>query len=1010
MSRFQALQDRLSAIEAQLPVRPAHQAPPRPAVARRHDTADRVSPVLQQLLTEVLPGSLVLDWRQDGATHGGRMAADGLVYRFRIDATGISYRPAWDAVGERGWQLRSDSFLQLRAPEARTKQQGRRRRLARQDEQRVAPRSAVGRGHLQRLQRLAGRRDNTDQLGAASSLMKPDLRVATNLQRVEALLHHPTAACFLRTGRLPKHAITSPSTEPGTLRAMAPQEIAVDPVRFQFKAGASPFTGVVKPVRPSADWDPLRAGVLSVWKDPRNGMVFVVNGHHRLEMAKQSNAPQVIVRFLNTTDSLEARAIGALQNIASGTSSAADAEAFFRSNPGVTPVGLQLLGLETGLAAPRPRTDAEPLTLEQRLDSLKGRARGASGERCGRGWIAPEKDCQVTAVQTTPSGPRKWGGRERQFAIQLEEPIVVDGLRTNRVRGYVGALPEQISGGRARQLEAAGLLPRLGGAGEQKHEVVDLMFGVGTDQIYPDVDRLELPPKVARTVAQRVRTELKAIISQIPDGQLVSCTAWSQDGGGARRRAIYERAGFQFAGDDPGAIGLAVVRNGRLSRITPQRADSTMTQGKEIDVEGMVFELLTLKSGNTQLAGSGNRWKQADSLLHRLDALKRKCKTGYGCGSACISLRKECRSAPRSSTSKERMRRLLAVAGGGATAQRGVAPVRSKEAGQLASDIAQRRGRQAAELRGARQQGKGKTPDTFTSDEAIALQVLANRKLKSDRAREAEMVRLGVKPGTDMVQLVGRAREKLGGKDWWKHQSGWKDKLKRFAAAAADPKNSRPDEPVLAAPAQPGAPGFRIPRPQQAGASRPAAGASDLTAREQRLLDLAVQNLPGAEPATTGATPKPGGLADAMRQSVEAMKAADARQFGMLAQQLFEISWNVDRNKRFRGMTKEQAMESYKQEFAAKLSAQAQQPRPPVVSPVPAGGKPRSLAETLKATTEAMKASDRRLEQLTSDVINLRAASNQVAPDGGPATRQVGGKRRSQLNPGTNRPRSPRRS
>ena len=119
MSLHQALLNRLSAIEAQLSVARVSQAQPRRPVALRHDARDRVSPVLQQLLAEVLPGALVLDWRQEGAGHAGRMAADGLVYRFRVDAEGVGYRPAWEGVLQRGWELRSDSFLQLRAPAVR---------------------------------------------------------------------------------------------------------------------------------------------------------------------------------------------------------------------------------------------------------------------------------------------------------------------------------------------------------------------------------------------------------------------------------------------------------------------------------------------------------------------------------------------------------------------------------------------------------------------------------------------------------------------------------------------------------------------------------------------------------------------------------------------------------------------------------------------------------------------------------------------------------------------------
>jgi hypothetical protein len=94
----------------------------------------------------------------------------------------------------------------------------------------------------------------------------------------------------------------------------------------------------------------------------------------------------------------------------------------------------------------------------------------------------------------------------------------------------------------------------------------------------------------------------------------------------------------------------------------------------------------------------------AISLQHRLDALRKQCSTGYGCGGSCISLRKECRVSPRSAIGKQRMKRLLELAAGGASSQRGIAPVRQKEAGELAGAIGARRGEKAAQLRGGRQQ------------------------------------------------------------------------------------------------------------------------------------------------------------------------------------------------------------------------------------------------------------------------------------------------------------------
>ncbi len=368
MSRFQALQDRLSAIEAQLPVRPAHQSPPRPAVARRHDTADWVSPVLQQLLTEVLPGALVLDWRQDGATHGGRMAADGLVYRFRIDATGISYRPAWDAVGERGWQLRSDSFLQLRAPEARMDFRrsagitGRKRKcktgyscgsgcISLKKEGKITPASAIGKGRLRRLQQLAAEGDATarataGKVQASRGAAAQGLAKERNAKRVEQLLQRPDIAEYLRTGKLPTPQ--NASTAPGTVREIRPDEISFDPSRFQYKIGGSTTTGEVGSLSGVRKWDPNLSGVMSVWKDPQDGKTYVVNGHNRLALARRLGAEAVTVRFLNAQNATEARAIGALQNIAEGAGTPMDAAKFFRDTGIKSRADVEARGLPLG--------------------------------------------------------------------------------------------------------------------------------------------------------------------------------------------------------------------------------------------------------------------------------------------------------------------------------------------------------------------------------------------------------------------------------------------------------------------------------------------------------------------------------------------------------------------------------------------------------------------------------------------------------------------------------------
>ena len=74
------------------------------------------------------------------------------------------------------------------------------------------------------------------------------------------------------------------------------------------------------------------------------------------------------------------------------------------------------------------------------------------------------------------------------------------------------------------------------------------------------------------------------------------------------------------------------------------------------------------------------------ALELRLDAAKRKCKTGYSCGNACISLKKECRSDPQSSLSRERAERLMALARG-EIKPRGIGNLTPQQRDQLTLEI-----------------------------------------------------------------------------------------------------------------------------------------------------------------------------------------------------------------------------------------------------------------------------------------------------------------------------------
>src|SRR5262249_27217203 len=91
-------------------------------------------------------------------------------------------------------------------------------------------------------------------------------------------------------------------------------------------------------------FNPDFAGVISVWKDPADGGTFVVNGHHRHELASRLGQPDLAVRYVQAGSAKEARAIGALINMAEGRGTAIDPDKVMRA-AGVGPDGLEARGV-----------------------------------------------------------------------------------------------------------------------------------------------------------------------------------------------------------------------------------------------------------------------------------------------------------------------------------------------------------------------------------------------------------------------------------------------------------------------------------------------------------------------------------------------------------------------------------------------------------------------------------------------------------------------------------------
>jgi 2'-5' RNA ligase len=138
-----------------------------------------------------------------------------------------------------------------------------------------------------------------------------------------------------------------PELKPGQVGRMAVSELHLDPKRFQYKVSVG--EGGVNDLLTGKKWNDELAGVTSVWRDPENGKVYVVNGHHRATLAKQSKTGNLPVRMLDAKDATEARSIGALQNIAEGRGTALDAAKFLRDS-GIGLDDLEAKGISMGEA------------------------------------------------------------------------------------------------------------------------------------------------------------------------------------------------------------------------------------------------------------------------------------------------------------------------------------------------------------------------------------------------------------------------------------------------------------------------------------------------------------------------------------------------------------------------------------------------------------------------------------------------------------------------------------
>jgi len=836
----------------------------------RGDSIDPVAQLCGQILREQLPGAQVLDWSAHprGIT-AGRAAAGGLVYRFRLDAASIGYRPAWDGVSEQQWEHRSEGFLLARDPavrldakaRAKFRQTSSKRKCGKgygcgsacislQKECRTTPKTAIGKLRLSQLQALAKEGDSkaaatAQQVQLQRNAQAEGLRKGRQVKSLEKMLQDPAVAEMVRTGKVPTAA--AGAAKPGQVRDVKPDEVEVDADRFQYKIGSS-ATGEVGSLSGVRRWDPNLAGVISVWQDPADGKTYVVNGHNRLALAKRLGAEEVTVRYLKAKDAKEARAIGALQNIAEGAGSEIDAGKFFRDTGVKTLAEVEAKGLPLRSGKAQKGLALAQLPDEMFDDVVHGRLRMRRAAVIGASGLDQDKQREVyKKLKATPS-------MTDETLQEYVEHLEVSTRQTQGTIDVFGTGEKVVDNGLARAELASGLKKALGrearllSAVSKSAAAVELLEQRGGNTI--NVEQSQQQAGEASTVL-RTFDQLKSVSGPVADA--LNDAATRVTNGENKNKVMRElRAKIIDALEE------------ELKRLGLKKPDSTVNEAPTMSI----FD----------------RADRFDSLLVRIDALKRKCQTGYACGSTCISADKDCRSSGKATTGKERLKRLEQAAQGG-SAGRGIGRLRGESAAAKAGEIRASRAQQAAALRQQRGQQRGRAG-------ALA----------------------------------------IGGR--------------------ATPEVITPE----------------VITPEQ--------GANGIARRRGR---------------------RPGSIADLMQQGLDQLKASDARHMGMLAEQLFETSWKVERRTRFPGMSKDQARDAFKADFVRKMqegasspeAAARQQERRRKVS------EAGSLAGAMKVLLEEMKQGDQRLEQMGRDVINARIAAEEIGENGdGPALGGSTGRRR----------------
>lgn len=193
---------------------------------------------------------------------------------------------------------------------------------------------------------------------------------------------------------IPADAAISPLTP----RRMPVEQIEVDPEAYQFRTQVNE-SGVDSRLEGVEAWDDLRAGNLLL-HERADGRVFAADGHHRIDLARRLQQPDVNSILLREADGYsveDARRLAAEANIAAGNATAIDAAKVFRGSEGSTEDVITERNLPRRSQVVRDGADLARLSGEAFGAVLNNVVSEKDGAAIGRAFTEPAE--QMAAVE-----------------------------------------------------------------------------------------------------------------------------------------------------------------------------------------------------------------------------------------------------------------------------------------------------------------------------------------------------------------------------------------------------------------------------------------------------------------------------------------------------------------------------------------------------------------------------------------------------------------------------------